>query len=371
MSAACERCGLPADYPGAAIDESGQCALCLAAGDKVWPSTGQDALRRLLDPLVPAHPYVCLVSYSGGKDSTYMLARLASWYPGRVLAFTYDTQVMSQHVWENIRRVVAHLGVTWIRFSPPANFMKQVFRGSLTNLIPLQKKKTIYARGSVEFGPLCYSCGTLYHLMAIRTAAMYGIPYVTVGFTPAQDSTHYPLAHRFISNPNELHAGIHEARADGMAARDYLKMAEPMLRLLESATSEVDVQPFRVPPGDALDRLRILRFYDYVTYDETVAREESMAVGFEPPPDTGYGSTNCQLNPLIRHVYAAMYGADKYLAQDAALIRWGFGERSHVLARATPLPTEEEVAPLFERIGMTPDEFQQLLRDRAELQEPQ
>ena len=272
MSASCERCGLPATYPGAAVDASGQCALCRAAGDRTWPSAGEEALRRLLDPAVADEraPYVGLVSYSGGKDSTYMLARLAALYPGRLLAFTYDTGTMSPGVWANIERVVGRLGVGWLRFAPPSDLMKRVFRGALETLIPLQKKKTIYARGTVEFGPLCYACGTLYNLMAIHTAAVHRIPFVVTGFTPAQDSTHYPLAHRFVSKPSELHAGVHEGRVAGLPARDYVRMAEPMLRLLEGVTSELEMLPFRGPSSAAegLERLRVLRFYDYVPYDE-------------------------------------------------------------------------------------------------------
>jgi len=365
MSRECTRCGLSADYPGADLDGSGLCTLCRAAGDRAWPTKGEEPLRSLIASRANESAYACLVSYSGGKDSTYMLARLAKWFPGRVLAYTFDTRVMSEHVWDNIRRVVDRLGVTWLRFSPPAGLMKRVFAGSLEQLIPL-RKKSIYARGTVEFGPLCYACGTLYHLMAVRTAALYEVPFVAVGFTPAQDSTHYPLTHKFRSAPAELHADVHEAREAGMPAGEYLKMAEPMLRLLETILSESEVRPFRTPRSDSLERLRILRFYDYVRYDETMTRERSVEVGFEPPPDTGYGSTNCVLNPLIRYVYARMFEADKYLAQDAALIRWGFGRRDEVLGRATPLPKLHEVKALFDRIGVSPDDFHAWLAESEE-----
>jgi hypothetical protein len=358
MNASCQRCGLPGSDPGVELDADGLCRLCREAASPRL-QFGEAALRALIEQRAGDAPFACLVSYSGGKDSTFMLRRLAEWFPGRVLAFTFDTGTMSESVFANIDRVTTKLGVDLVRFSPAAGFMRAMFQTALRRLVAL-RKGTIYARGVLEFGPLCYACGTLYHLMALRTAVDHGIGVVTLGFTPAQDSTHYPHAHALLSQPSQLHRAPPSARQEGMRATEYLTMAQPMLRLLETELGERTLEIYRVPAA-RLEDLRLVRFYDFVDYDESRVRAQAAEVGFIPPQDASYGSTNCALNPLIRHIYAALYGCDKYRAQDAALVRWGLGKREDVLARATPLPALEDILPLLERVGMTRHELEEIL----------
>lgn len=351
MPPRCDRCGLPAGYPGADLDVDGICAPCRAAGERTLPIAGEAALRQRLDAAVTEHPYACMVAYSGGKDSTYLLARLASWYPGRILAFTYDTQTMSAHVWDNIQRVVGNLGVAWERFSPPDGFMRRAFRSSLLKLVPPAAQNTLYSRGTREFGPLCYACGSLCMLASIRAASAHGLPYLVTGFTPAQDA----------ASQAQRRSASAGAGFEGLPAAAYLRMAEPMLRLLEAGLSPAELRPFRSPPGAALEQLRMLRGFDFLAYDETEVRAEAERVGFKAPPETGYGSTNCGLNPVVRAVYAELYGADKYVLQDAALVRWGIGRKEETLAREEPVPTLEEVAPLLEQAGTSLEELRALL----------
>lgn len=252
---------------------------------------------------------------------------------------------MSEQVWDNIRRVVERLGVPWVRFTPPGGLMQGAFRGSLERLVPHHREPTLYARGTREFGPLCYACGTLCMVMAIRTAAMWDIPFLATGFTPAQDSAVQRAA----------------APGAGLPARAYLRMAEPMLRLLESSLPDGWLRSFRVPPGEALDRLAMVRVFDHLPYDKAEVRTVAEQTGFQAPPDTGYGSTNCRLNPLVRAVYSELYGVDKYAVQDAALVRQGLVSRDAVLAQQTPPPTLAETAPLLAELGLTPQALEAIL----------
>ena len=66
---------------------------------------------------------------SGGKDSTYALCRLVD-MGLRVYAFTLDNGYISEQAKDNIRRVVAALGVEHEFATTPA--MNAIFRDSLT-----------------------------------------------------------------------------------------------------------------------------------------------------------------------------------------------------------------------------------------------
>lgn len=358
----CFRCGLAATYPGADLDGSGGCRPCRDVGGRVYPSLGDEALRELVAHRAGDSRWACVVGYSGGKDSTYMLRRLAEWFPGRVLAYTFDTQVMSPGVWANIDRVVARLGVEWIKDEPAPGFMHQMFRRILGRLVA-SRNGTLYSRSSVELGPLCWPCGTLYHLGMLRTARDRGVATVTLGFTPSQDSSHYAEGRQVEGEARALHQARHAPRGQGIAAREYITMSWLIFRLIEEVMGKESAAPYRLDRDDpGLQGVRMVRFYDHAHYDETVVRRGAAEVGFEHPDDTGYGSTNCAINPLVRHIHSSLYGFDKYMAQDAALVRWGFGTREEVAARVEPLPGEAAVRAACARVGLTLEELEAILR---------
>ncbi|MEI6972159.1 MAG: hypothetical protein WCL44_11675 [bacterium] len=361
-NASCERCGLYASYPGADLDGTGCCRLCREVEGRVYPSLGDDALREVIARRSDGMRWACLVGYSGGKDSTFMLRRLSEWFPGRVLALTFDTQVMSDCVWGNIDRVVKSLGVEWIKHAPAPGFMPAVYRQLLRRLVQM-RSGTIYSRSTVEIGPLCWPCGTLYHLEMLRVARDRAIPTIAIGFTPSQDSSHYPTGHRTTEDPRDLFNARHAPRAEGIAARDYVTMASLVFRLVENELGKEAAAPYRLDRDDpALAPIRMLRFYDYVHYDETAIRQGSAEVGFQYPDDAGYGSSNCAINPLVRYIHNKLFGFDKYMAQDAALVRWGFGKREDVASRVKPPPEKADVIAACKRIGMSLDEVDEMLK---------
>ncbi len=293
-----------------------------------------------------------------------MLRRLAEWFPQRVLAFTFDTQVMSEETWNNIDRVVGKLGVEWVKHVPRAGYMNTLFQKVFPKLVEL-RQKTLYSRGVLEFGPICWPCGTLYNLQTIRAALEREIPTVLVGFNPAQDSTHYPHAHGQLKTPGDLHQARQTPREDGISAKDYVTMTSPIRRLIRAELGEVNAAEYCDFTIDTnFKKMRVLRFYDYVNYDETAIRKSAAEVGFVAPPDCGYGSTNCTLNPLVRHVYQALYGVDKYRAQDAALVRWGLGSRSKTSDWASQVPDRASVLPLVEKIQIGAAQFDAILSEK-------
>jgi acyl-CoA synthetase (AMP-forming)/AMP-acid ligase II len=113
----CSRCGLASNYPGVSYDEDQVCNFCRTYDsykDKAQRYfKPMEALHRELDRLKARRTgdYDAIVLLSGGKDSTYMLYRLAE-MDLKMLAFTLDNGFISEGAKENIRRVVTSLGST-------------------------------------------------------------------------------------------------------------------------------------------------------------------------------------------------------------------------------------------------------------------
>src|SRR5947209_2785043 len=110
----CKNCLLPSSVPGSEIDTSGLCAQCRAyrtfdhaAEEKARLAREADLEKALKDARGKGE-YDCLVCFSGGKDSAYLLYRLKHEYGLRVLAFTTDMNVPPM-AWENIHLSIEKL----------------------------------------------------------------------------------------------------------------------------------------------------------------------------------------------------------------------------------------------------------------------
>ncbi|HEV3003626.1 MAG TPA: hypothetical protein VGX78_04165, partial [Pirellulales bacterium] len=171
---------LPARAPGADLDEQGTCAPCrrreladlspLEAQRRRWEAD----LERTLRSCYGEGDYDCLVNLSGGKDSCYLLYRLAGDYGLRVLPFTTNLNVPPV-AWENIRRTVRKLDLEHVVYTPPREFYRKLYRFLLTNQ---------ESRGAVR--TVCYVCAPLFEGYALRLAVERRIPLVLAGYSPGQ-----------------------------------------------------------------------------------------------------------------------------------------------------------------------------------------
>ena len=130
----CSKCGLASNFPDIEFDSQLVCNHCRAFADYREKANGyfksMAELKRLFASQArqPDSQYDCLALLSGGKDSTYMLARLAE-MDLRILAFTLDNGFISDEAKANIRRVVKVLGIDHEFGSTSA--MNEIFVDSL------------------------------------------------------------------------------------------------------------------------------------------------------------------------------------------------------------------------------------------------
>ncbi len=180
----CRRCLLPAAVPGADLDADadGVCAFC-RQHDRADRSREESLRREWEADLEKALAgcrgrgrggYDCLVCFSGGKDSCYLLHKLAVERRLRVLAFTVNINV-PEVAWDNIRRTIARLDVDHLVYTPPQEFYLRMFRHLLKNQ---------EARGAVR--TVCYACAPLTESYALQVATEKGIPLVLAGYSPGQ-----------------------------------------------------------------------------------------------------------------------------------------------------------------------------------------
>jgi glutamine---fructose-6-phosphate transaminase (isomerizing) len=112
----CTRCVLPETFPFITFDEDGVCNFC--HNYKKRELKGMDALENLLKEHRDANGSVkCVVSFSGGRDSSYGLHFVKKVLNLDSVAFTYDWGVATDIAQRNQVRMCEKLGVEQIKIT--------------------------------------------------------------------------------------------------------------------------------------------------------------------------------------------------------------------------------------------------------------
>ena len=124
----CTKCVLPESTPGIAFDPDGICNYCSSYQMLVYQ--GEDELVALLDSHRRTdNRYDCMVTLSGGRDSTYTLLKLVKDYGMRVLAVNYENPFTDAQARANIEKAVKALNVDLVQFHLPNKLHERTLRG--------------------------------------------------------------------------------------------------------------------------------------------------------------------------------------------------------------------------------------------------
>lgn len=108
----CKKCLLPANYLGIHIDENGVCQDCLSFKKTNYKGTEQ--LIKDIQPVLrlnTSRKFDCVVKFSGGRDSTYLLWYIVKELHLRPLAVFANDQFIPELAIENMKTTCEILGV--------------------------------------------------------------------------------------------------------------------------------------------------------------------------------------------------------------------------------------------------------------------
>lgn len=303
----CKNCLLPIQVAGSQLDAKGVCAPCRAyskedrSHDEIARETREADLERALKDCRGKAEYDCLVCFSGGKDSAYLLYKLKREYGLNVLAYTTDMNV-PPIAWDNIRRTLDKLDVDHISYRPPRGFYRKLYRFLLTN----QEE-----RGAVR--TVCYICAPLFEGYAIREATDREIPLVVAAYSPGQpdpDRMFYEFVPDRIANIDWTPPEVRESG----------EFSEQELALFWN--------PLKYPEGTAFPRY-LAPFHAW-KYSQEDVMQKVVELGLIL--DQKHASpvhSNCPLNWLLMHSDLKNLGYNPYAPEFSALIREGKAKRSY------------------------------------------
>lgn len=280
----------------------------------------------VVDTLRGDGAYGCLMSWSGGKDSTYTLNLLRKRYGLRVLAFTFDNGFVSEAAYQNMRRVADALAVDHIIVKPSFDLLRQVFVSSIDD--------GLYPRRALgRASSICTSCMGLAKSAGLRLAIEKRIPLVVFGWSPGQ----IPLSSSF------YRTSIRMARAMMQASLN------PLLSIAGDAIRPYFLEDIHFSYGHFPYFASPLAFFEY---DEDDILAMISELGWRRPSDTDPNSTNCLLNTFGNAIHKRRLGFHPYAAELAVLVREGRLNRDEALFRLNTSESPEVLHMVKERLGL-------------------
>lgn len=314
----CGKCALPDTFPGIQINKDSVCNYCdfFATYHMRQKLTSQIIIKEFVSIIEQAKKlrkkYDCLICYSGGKDSTYLLYDLKERYRLRMLAYTLDNGFLSDTALKNISVMPDKLDVDHVVFKPRMSLIKKIFRNALTQ--PTSYPKELMSMMS----PLCATCQGIVVGVAINLAKEKDIPLVFIGYTPAQ----YPNIsyENFLKAKSCLYFSGEVHKDDPV---DILKIIkDPVEELCGEEISNYYFASQYLKEKEQFPKI-IFPFHSLLSYDERKIYKTLKKLGWERPDDTDPCSTNCLINTVGNYACVQQFGYHPYICEMSFSVRAG------------------------------------------------
>lgn len=321
----CKQCGITSKYDGVHIGADGICNVCREYSQ--YTQIIQNYFRpmhELKEKLISSKrkgKYDCILLYSGGKDSTYVLYQLVE-MGVHVLAFVFDNGYISDTALENINRVVTECNVDCV-------IQKQ------------ENMDKVFAEGLKEECSVCLGCFRVLNTLSTQYAYEHGIPYIVNGLSRGQifDVRLYDILHSGKQiTVDALEEGIKEQRILYHAKKDYVSETLGDCMMIES---------------DVLEQVELIDFYRYtdVTKDEIMNFLKSKSTFWSQPKDTGACSSNCLVNDVGIYVQRKKKGYDNYTFPNSWEVRLGHITLEESQKELEQNVNQEKVKSIMAQIG--------------------
>jgi amino acid adenylation domain-containing protein len=320
----CVRCIISEHYPGTSFDDSGVCNHCRSF------ERHADAANRYFRPFDELEgilercrqdrtgDFDCMLLYSGGKDSSYVLHRLVE-MGFEVLAYTFDNGFISPAAFRNIERQTAALGVESIVTRTP-------------------RMDAIFVESLKDDSTVCSGCFKSLTTISTRIAADRGIPAILTGLSRGQifETKLEGLIASGVTDVDDIDAQLLDFR------RVYHAQQDRTAELLGVSVEDVELERFA--------------FLDFFRYDATpvpaVKRYLSERDSYwAAPEDTGFCSSNCMMNDIGICVHSRERGYHNYEAPLSWDIRLGIADRDSALQEVQSPMDVDRVNSVLRKIG--------------------
>ncbi|WPN60166.1 condensation domain-containing protein [Pseudomonas sp. P9_31] len=323
----CRRCAISTQVSGIRLDHEGVCTECrrydrykerldLYFGDR-------DALQAIVAANRPhkRSDIDCMLLFSGGKDSTYVLHQLVDMQL-KVMTYTFDNGFISRQAFDNIARITSDLNIEHITGTHAQ--MREVFRESLQ-----------------RYSTVCKGCFKALLDHSLTLADQRGINLIFTGMSRGQivEERLRFFHDRNIFDPQIIDAKLAEGR-----------------RIYHQVERYAGLDGKQFYDDSIFDRVRLIDFYRYSNAQKKDIYDylSTSQAGWKEPEDTGFCSSNCLINDVGVAVHGLEKGYSNYEIPTAWEVRLGHLDRDSALAELAGVSDNERVTKILRSIDYVP-----------------
>lgn len=297
----CKKCILPENFKNITFNEDGVCSYCTSNTTVAKSVDVSEEYRREkikeIDSLIENNRgkalYDCVVGFSGGKDSTYLLWLLKNKYHLNILAVVVDHGFFPEVTINNIEIVQKKLGIDVMKYSINSGFMERFFKYKFENY----KTKAV-------FDDMCADCSNILEGNVIKIASSLNVPLVFIGLSPEQVNRYfYEIPRKHIL---ECWAMDDVKTEDDFKKFDY---------------------KYSWDGKDSDDNLKVILPYHVWDYDEEKIVDILEKEDILPKKDSNPLMTRCKILDTMCYLDKKRIGYDGFIAPFSDLIRLGKAPR--------------------------------------------
>jgi len=352
----CTKCILPETFPGIEFDEEGVCNYC--RDYKPVEVFGEEEFEQVLDRYRNSDgKYDCVVPFSGGRDSSFVLHQMVKRFNMNVLALTVDSGAMMPEGYANIEKAVGVLGVdhVWLK---DENQIRAAKENAKKKFHAWLKKPSINM-----IVPVLNAGDKTMNLRIYNHANKNGIRLVLGGNNVGNSSfeqEHFKTGFLGVF-PNErgMYSSIDKTKLSFLLGLEYFKN----WRNLRWSIFKEYAKGFYVYLFESLSKpegIVPLGFYDYIYWDEkevvsTIRRE----LGWQGAKDTtATWRVDDSMYPLIDYLYYRLVGFTEFDEHYSKLVREGQLTRGEALDRCLShnSPRIPSLTRTFEELQVTKEQ---------------
>ena len=323
----CTRCVFDKTVKGITFDEEGVCNFC-HLNQKLGRDPDTEGLERLIDRIrrrMRGRDLDCIVAFSGGIDSTFLLYSLKK-IGLRPIAVHSDNGWVTEISRRNMKIITDKLNVPFVSLSEDWNILREIYLATLRASVP----------------DVCLACEVKSISELTDFSAREKIPFIFFGYSPRTEGL-APLAWHYVDS------------------RYYNSIMKRFLKDPASARKLNKISIFHFIYYVIFKSVRYIFFPSFVNWDEQKIKELlNKELGWQ---DFGHHS-DCQFYPIAKYINRKKFNIDREKILMCAEINAGRMTKEEALILLSQQNHEvmkSELEPVMKKLGLKPVEFDRLL----------
>lgn len=341
----CSKCILPATTPEIEFDNNGICSYCM--NYKPMEVKGEGKLSMELEKYRSVNgKYDCMVSISGGRDSTYTMWKMVNDYGLKVLATNYKNPFTSEQASENIENTVKSLGIECIYWE----FPNDVHRKDTVKAL-----KTWLHHPSASMIPIiCSHCKSWWPTF-FRLARENGIKLIVIGSNPLETASFKQAGFGGARTYHKL------SKIPGFAVKVLKELLKNPRYLTHCSYGPIFKAYFMASHSSPYLKwmykdITVIRLFDYIKWNEKEVHSviTSKLDWKKSPESESSWRFDCRLDYVRRLMYSSTVGVSELQDLMSKMIREGQISREEALHRleSEDMVKTEVVEDVLDGLGM-------------------